>query len=470
VYTDETFASYNPCLKDEAVGSTCKAGQEEVVLAMAAAERAFQKWRFTEPAERAGFLFRAAEIMRRRKFELSACMVYEVGKNWVEADADTAEAIDFLEFYGREVLRYGETQPVTPVAGERNEFVYIPLGIGAIIPPWNFPLAILAGMTSAAIVAGNCVLLKPASDSPIIGHKFIEIMIEAGLPRGVLNYIPGSGSVIGDYIVKHPKLRFISFTGSKEIGLRINQLAATHQPGQIWIKRVSAEMGGKDAIIVDDEFDIDVAVEGVAMSAFGFQGQKCSACSRAIVEASVYDDFLEKLVQRTQKIAVGPMEDPKNFMGALINRSGLDKMIQYVDIGKQEGRLVTGGELGSDAGYFIEPTIIADVASRARLAQEEVFAPLLAVIKARDYEHALEIANDSEYGLTGAVYSENAAKIARAKQLFYVGNLYLNRKCTGALVGGHPFGGFNMSGTDSKAGGRDYLLLFMQGKTISEKI
>ncbi len=470
VTTGDMLRSYNPCQKDQVVGTFHKAGKKEAEQAILAANKAFQTWSQVAPKERADYLFKAAELMRQRQFELNACMIYETGKNWVEADADTAEAIDFLEFYGREMLRYSEEQPVTPIPGEENELFYIPLGAGAVIPPWNFPLAILSGMTTAAIVAGNCVVLKPASDSPTIGHKLVEIMRDVGLPAGVLNYIPGSGSVIGDDIVTHPKVRFISFTGSKEVGLRINELAAKPQPGQIWIKRVVAEMGGKDAIIVDSEADMEKAVEGVAVSAFGYQGQKCSACSRAIVDASIYDEFLEKLVERTRKISMGPVENPDNYMGALINKSAQDKTLKYVDIGKKEGRLLIGGEKGPEAGYYVKPTIIADVDSKARLAQEEVFAPVLAVIKARDFDHALDIANDTEFGLTGAVFSNNREKLEKARRVFHVGNLYFNRKCTGALVGGQPFGGFNMSGTDSKAGGRDYLLLFMQAKSVSEKV
>lgn len=470
VETGDILRSYDPCQKDRVVGSFHRAQDAQAEQAIEAANKAFETWRFVEPEERAGYLFKAAELMRQRQFELNAWMIFEAGKNWVEADADTAEAIDFLEFYGREMVRYSQNQPLTPVPGERNEMFYIPLGAGAVIPPWNFPLAILAGMSSAAIVAGNTVVLKPASDSPTIGYKLVEIMKEVGLPAGVLNYIPGSGGVIGDTIVTHPKIRFITFTGSREVGLRINELAAKPQPGQIWIKRVVAEMGGKDAILVDAEADMESAVEGVATAAFGFQGQKCSACSRAIVDASIYDEFVEKLVLRTQKITMGPVENPDNFMGAVINKSAQDKTLKYISIGKEEGRLVQGGKSGPENGFYIEPTIIVDVDAKARLAQEEVFAPVLAVIKARNFDHALEIANDTEYGLTGAVYSRNHDKLEQARRIFHAGNLYLNRKCTGALVGGHPFGGFNMSGTDSKAGGKDYLLLFLQAKSVSEKI
>jgi 1-pyrroline-5-carboxylate dehydrogenase len=470
VRTEQVFHSFNPCAKDEVVGTLHKADQAIVENAVRDAEVAYESWSRVDPAERAEYLFKAAGVMRRRQMELNAWMVYETGKNWSEADADSAEAIDFLEFYGREMLRYAQPQPLSPIPGEANELKYIPLGVGAVIPPWNFPLAILTGMTSAAIVTGNCVLLKPASDSPVIGYKLVEIMHEVGLPAGVLNYIPGSGSQIGDHIVTHPKIRFISFTGSKEVGLRINELAAKSQPGQIWIKRVAAEMGGKDAIIVAADCDIDSAVEGVVISAFGYQGQKCSACSRAIVDAAIYDQFVAKLITRTEKITVGPVENPENFMGAVINAAAKRKWQEYVEIGRKEGELVCGGRTGPDTGYFVQPTIIRNVVSGSRLAQEEVFAPLLAVIKADDYQHALHIANDTEYGLTGAVYSNDPAKIELAKQTFHVGNLYINRKCTGALVGGNPFGGFNMSGTNSKAGGRDYLSLFLQAKAISERI
>ncbi len=470
VETGNLLKSFNPCNKEQVVGTFHKAGPKEVENAISATWQAFESWSQTSAEERASYLFKAAELMRKRQMELNAWMVYEVGKNWVEADGETAEAIDFLEFYGREMLRYGAKQPVTPFPGEKNALVYIPLGVGVAIPPWNFPLAILTGMASAAIVTGNCILLKPASDSPTIGHKFLEIMQEVNLPASVLNYIPGDGSKIGDQIVTHSKIRFISFTGSKEVGLRINELAAKHQPGQIWLKRVVAEMGGKDAMIVDRETNLDAAADGVAVSAFGFQGQKCSACSRAIVDEAVYDEFVKKLVERTRKITIGPVNDPAYYMGAVINKSAQEKTLQYIEIGKQEGRLVFGGGKGPDSGYYVQPTIIADIAPKARLAQEEVFAPVLAVIKARDFEHALEIANNTEYGLTGAVYTNNSSKIEKAKRTFHAGNLYINRKCTGALVGVHPFGGFNMSGTDSKAGGRDYLLLFLQAKSISEKV
>jgi 1-pyrroline-5-carboxylate dehydrogenase len=470
VTTTETLASYDPSDKDQVVGVFSKASTSEVDLALEAGWKAFDGWRRVAPKERAIVLFRAAEIMKRRRAELSAWEIHEVGKSWAEADADVAEAIDFLAFYGREMLRYGGEQPLTPVPGEFNELAYLPLGVGAVIPPWNFPLAILTGMTSAAIVAGNCIVLKPSSDSPVTGYKLVEILQEAGLPPGVLSFVTGSGGAIGDHLVCYPRTRFIAFTGSKEIGLRINELAGRHQPGQRWLKRVIAEMGGKDAIVVDSEARLDDAVEEVAVSAFGFQGQKCSACSRAIVVRDVYDAFVERLVARVKSITVGPMRDPGNWMGPVINRNAEERVLGYIELGKREGRLVYGGAKAPGNGFFIQPTIFADVEPHARLAQEEIFGPVLAVIKAKDFDGALAIANDTEYGLTGAVFTQSREKILRAKQEFHCGNLYINRRCTGALVGGHPFGGFNMSGTDSKAGGRDYLLLFLQAQAVSEKL
>jgi len=395
---------------------------------------------------------------------------YEVGKTWPEADADVAETIDFCEFYGREMLRLAGPQPLTPVKGEKNYLVYIPLGVGVVIPPWNFPCAIMAGMTVASMVTGNTVVLKPSGDSPTVAAKFIEILYEAGVPQDVVSFVTGPGGSVGDAMVVHPKTRYVAFTGSKEVGLHISEQAAKKQPGQIWIKRTVLEMGGKDAIVVDDEADLEAAVEGVAVSAFGYQGQKCSACSRAIVTQKIYDTFVEKLKQRVAKITVGPVDDPRNFMGPVVNKSSMKSILDYIEVGKKEGKLLTGGSPAGGEGYFIQPTVIADVHPKARIAQEEIFGPVLAVIKAKDFDHALEIANDTEFGLTGGVYTRNPQKLEKAAEAFHVGNLYFNRKCTGALVGAHPFGGFNMSGTDSKAGGRDYLLLFLQAKTVAEKI
>ena len=463
----QTFTSTNPARPEEILGSFQKAEPSHADQAIEAAARAFETWKSTPASQRAEILFNAASRMRQRKHVFSAWMVYEVGKSWAEADADTAEAIDFMEFYGREMLRYAADQPLTRLPNEDNELFYIPLGVGIVIPPWNFPLAITVGMTTAALVTGNTVVLKPSSDAPAIAWQFVNLMREVGIPAGVLNYLTGSGGSIGNRLVEHPKTRFVSFTGSKEVGLGINERAAKTAPGQIWIKRVIAEMGGKDSIVVADDADVDKAVEGVAVSAFGFQGQKCSACSRAIVDAKIYDAFLTKLAERVRKITVGPTDDRANYMGPVVNRSAQKQILEYIATGKREGRLVVGGEAGPGTGWFIQPTVIADVEPQAVISLEEIFGPVLAVIRARDWEHAIEIANNTDYGLTGAVYTRDERRIADAKQRFHVGNLYFNRKCTGALVGAHPFGGFNMSGTDSKAGGRDYLLLFMQAKATS---
>lgn len=464
------FSSINPSDKYQVVGVFQKADDSHADMAVRVAAEAFGKWSIVPPAKRADYLFKAARVMKKRRLELAAWMVFEVGKSWVEADADVAEAIDFLEFYAREMIRYAGPQPLTKYPGEKNELRYIPLGVGVVIPPWNFPLAILVGMTSAAIVCGNTVVLKPSSDSPTIAAKFVEIMEEVKLPSGVLNFLPGSGGTVGNPLVAHPKTRFIAFTGSKEVGLGINVLAAQHQPGQIWIKRVIAEMGGKDSIVVDAGADLEAAATGIVASAFGFQGQKCSACSRAIIVKSVYQKVIDKMIPKVKVIKVGPVVDQSNYMGPVINQAAMNSIMQYIEIGKTEGKLVTGGKALPGNGFFIEPTVIQDVHPKARISQEEIFGPILAVLKAEDYEDAIAIANDTEYGLTGAVYTKSRARIDKAKQFFHAGNLYVNRKCTGALVGVHPFGGFNMSGTDSKAGGRDYLMLFTQAKCISEKV
>lgn len=471
IKTEAKLDSINPANRTQVVGRFQKATKDLANRAVESAYDSFQTWRNVRAEERADYLFRAAAILRERKHEMSAWMVHEVAKTWAEADGDTAEAIDFLEFYGREMLRYAEGAPLVKLEGEDNRMDYVPLGVVAVIPPWNFPLAIMAGMTAAAFVTGNTVVLKPSSDAPTIAYKFFEVLEEVGLPAGVVNFMTGSGAEVGDIVVDHPKTRFIAFTGSKEIGLRINERAAKVHEGQIWIKRVVAEMGGKDAIIVADDANLDDAATGVVQAAFGFQGQKCSACSRAIIDASVYDEMLEKIAERTEKIRTGDPQDGATNMSAVINEKAFKTINGYIETGKSEGgRVVAGGGSDGEQGFFIEPTVIADVKPGATIEQEEIFGPVLAVIKADDYDHALNIANDTQYGLTGAVYSADEAKLERARREFHVGNLYLNRKCTGALVGVHPFGGFNMSGTDSKAGGRDYLLLFMQAKVSAEKV
>jgi 1-pyrroline-5-carboxylate dehydrogenase len=471
IRTVEKLTSYNPSKPNQIVGVFQKANVDIANRAVETAATKFEEWKWTDPRKRAEYLLRAAGVMRKRKHEFSAVMVYEVGKTWPEADADTAEAIDFLEFYGREMLRLAGPQPVTKIPSEKSELRYIPLGVGVVVPPWNFALAILAGMTSAAVVAGNTVVLKPSSDSPLTGWKYFSLMRQVGLPAGVINFVTGPGGAVGDTMVAHPKTRFISFTGSKEVGIHINELAAKVQPGQKWLKRVVVEMGGKDSIVIDDQTDLNAAAVATVASAFGFQGQKCSAASRAIVVETIYDKFVGLLKEKVEELKVGASDEPTNYMGPVVNRGSCDKIIDYIEKGLREGgRLIVGGRRAKGEGYFIEPTVIADVEPGATIAQEEIFGPVLAVIKAKDFDHALAIANNTEYGLTGGVWTNNRKKITKAKKVFHVGNFYVNRKITGALVGVHPFGGFNMSGTDSKAGGRDYLLLFTQAKSISEKI
>jgi 1-pyrroline-5-carboxylate dehydrogenase len=468
--TGETFKSLNPSKPSEVVGRHQKATPELAALAIESAHAYFPEWAAAPISERARRLVQAAAILRRRKSEFDAWLIYEAGKTWPEAEADVSEAIDFCEYYARRALKLEEPEPLVQLEGERDRMRYLPLGTGVIIPPWNFPLAILVGMATAALVTGNTLVIKPSSDTPTIAAQFVEVLREAGFPPRSFSFVTGSGAAIGDVLVQHPKTRFVSFTGSRDVGLRINELAAKHQPGQIWIKRVIAEMGGKDAIIVDSEADLDAAVQGVLVSAFGYQGQKCSACSRAIVDQSVYNEFVSKLAERVAKLSVGPSDDPSYYMGPVINDRARKSILEYVEKGKKEGRLVAGGETSDGEGYFIRPTVLADIPPTATVFREEIFGPVLAVTPARDFEHALELANESEYGLTGAVYSRNPEKIRAAQDRFFVGNLYINRKCTGAMVGAHPFGGFNMSGTDSKAGGPDYLLQFVQAKAIAEKI
>ena len=471
VYSQTKFNSYNPSRASEIVGVFQKGDEAIAHKAMDVAVAKFEEWKNVPAKKRADYLFKAAKIMRRRKFELNAVMMFEVGKTWPEADADTAEAIDFLEFYAREMWRYGIEHPVVKNPGEKGKLVYLPLGVGVVIPPWNFALAILTGMTSAAIVTGNTVVLKPSSDSPLTGWKYFEVMEEAGLPSGVLNFVSGPGGAVGDTLVMHPKTRFVSFTGSKEVGIHINETAAKVQPGQIWLKRVVVEMGGKDSIVVDEGVNLESAAQGVMASAFGFQGQKCSACSRVIVHEKVYDEFVDILAKKAGAMTIGDSTDRANYMGPVINKRSLESIMSYIEKGVQEGgRLLAGGTRVGEEGFFIRPTVIADVAPRATIAQEEIFGPVLAVIKAKDFDEGLKIANNTEFGLTGAVYTKNRKRLQKAEQEFFVGNLYFNRKCTGALVGVHPFGGFNMSGTDSKAGGKDYLLLFLQAKAIAEKV
>ena len=470
ITTDEKIVSVNPANKDEVIGVVSKANQELAEKAMKVADETFETWRKSDPVFRADILFRAAAIVRRRKAEFTAHLVKEGGKPWSEADGDVAEGIDFLEYYGRQMIELKDGAHVESRVIEANRFDYIPLGVGVVISPWNFLFAIMAGTTVAAMVTGNTVLLKPASTTPVIAYKFMEVLEEAGMPKGVVNYIPGSGSEVGDYLVDHPRTRFVSFTGSREVGTRIFERAAVvhEDKGQKWLKRTIIEMGGKDTIVVDSDSDLELAANSIVNSAFGFSGQKCSACSRAVILEDVYDEVANRVVELTKEKKAGDPASNKHFTGPVIDQAAFDKISSYIEIGKEEGELLAGGDGDDSKGWIIQPTVFGNVDPNARIMQEEIFGPVVALTKAKSFDEAIEIANNTDYGLTGAVITNNREHLEQARRDFHVGNLYFNRGCTGAIVGYQPFGGFNMSGTDSKAGGPDYLIHHMQGKTTSE--
>jgi 1-pyrroline-5-carboxylate dehydrogenase len=470
VDSENNIVSINPAMPSQRIGVHAAAGSDLASAAVASAVEAFPAWSGRPLNERAALLLRVAATLRNRKMMFSAWLVLEIGKNWAEADAETAEAIDFLEYYVREALRLAKAEPLIQFPGERNELNYLPLGAGAVIPPWNFPLAIMAGMTCAAIVTGNTVVLKPSPYAPTIAQHFVSLLRDSGIPEGVVTLVQG-GPEFGDALVQLPQVRFIAFTGSKRVGLEIHRKAAHVVDGQKFIKRTILELGGKDAIIVEADTDLDQAADGVIASAFGFNGQKCSACSRVIVSEAIHETFVQKLVART--IALGQGDPAANYsVGPVISEDSYRRILGCFDQIRRLGNIVTGGsrKTNSSEGYFIRPTIITGLSPEARICQEEVFGPVLAVLTSRDFEDALAVANGTEYGLTGSVYTSSENKIECAAREFHVGNLYFNRKCTGAMVGVHPFGGFNMSGTNSKAGGPDYLLLFMQAKSISRKL
>ena len=469
IATDATFASRSPSNPDEVIGHFADATTAHADAALQAAWDAFPAWSAWSPEDRADVLLRAAALMRARRHQFSAAMVLEVGKSWPEADGDTAEAIDFLEFYAREAVRWGQPQGTTDYPGETNVVRYIPLGAGVSIPPWNFPVAIAAGMVTAPIACGNTMVHKPAEQSPYTSWLVFELLREAGLPAGVMNYLTCSdGAVVGAHLVQHPKTRFIEFTGSKAVGCWIFAEAAVVRPGQIWLKRVIAEMGGKDAMLVDRDANLDAAADGIVRAAFGFQGQKCSACSRALIHADVYDALVPKILAHAKVLTLGDPQDPANAVGPVIEEEAYDRILSYIDIGAQEGTVLLGGAAGDGPGWFVQPTIIGDLAPDSRVATEEVFGPVLALVKVDSYEHGVEVFNGTEYGLTGSYFG--VEHIADAKRRLFCGNLYINRKCTGALVDVQPFGGFNMSGTDAKAGGREHLLQFLQGQSITEQL
>lgn len=470
VDTDRRIESVDPSLPDRMVGSAAAAGAVEAEQALDAAWAAFPAWAALTGEERARCGMRLATAMRRRKYELAALQCFEAGKNWAEAEGDVCEALDFAGYYARMAIHLDGPVPVVPHPGEENESHLIPLGAGVSIPPWNFPLAILTGMTIGPVMAGNTVVLKPASNTPLIGASLMDMAAEAGFPPGVINYLPGSGDEVGDVLVDHPRTRFVNFTGSMEVGLRIAERAAKVHPGQRWLKRAYMEMGGKDALIVDETADLDSAAADAVRSAYGFQGQKCSACSRLILLDEIHDDVLERVVAGASNLAVGPA--PENHpVGPVISAVQHASILEEIESGKQEADLVLGGRpVDLDGGYFVEPTIFSGVQPEARLAQHEIFGPVLSVIRAGDFDHALEIANGTVFGLTGGLYSRDRSRVERARREFHVGNLYINRKITGSLVGVQPFGGFNMSGSNAKAGGPDYLRLFMEMKTVAERL
>jgi len=465
--TPDTIASLNPSNPSEVVGVVCQAGIKEVAQAIAAAKGAFPAWRDTAPAARAEYLVKAAAAARRRIFELSAWQVLEIGKQWDQAYADVTEAIDFLEYYAREMIKMGQPRRIGTAPGELNHYLYEPKGVAAVIAPWNFPLAIGLGMASAAIVSGNCVVFKPSGLTSVIGWLMVELFREAGLPAGVFNYTPGRGSVMGDFLVDSPEVSLIAFTGSMEIGLRIIERAAKVHPGQANVKKVVCEMGGKNAIIIDDDADLDEAVPHVLYSAFAFQGQKCSACSRVIVLDAVYEKFVERLVAMARATKVGPSEDPAHYMGAVADESAMRSILDYAAIGKKEGELLYESPVPV-GGYFVPMTIIGGIRPEHRIAQEEIFGPVLALMRARDFDQAIDWANSTRFALTGGVFSRSPEHLQRARREFRVGNLYLNRNNTGALVGRQPFGGSRMSGVGTKAGGPDYLLHFMDPRVVTE--
>jgi RHH-type proline utilization regulon transcriptional repressor/proline dehydrogenase/delta 1-pyrroline-5-carboxylate dehydrogenase len=461
--------SINPSQSSRATGQVAMAGADHADLAVAAARAAAPAWSATPADRRAQILIETAAILRRRRFELAAWEVYECGKPWAEADNDVAEAIDFCEFYAREMIRLAQPRH-RDVPGETNFSEHLPRGVAVIIPPWNFPLAIPCGMTVAALVTGNTVILKPSEQAPIMSWHLVRALHEAGAPPGTINYLPGLGEEVGQALVNHPDVNLIAFTGSRDVGLLINRQAAETRPGQTHVKRVIAEMGGKNAIIIDDDADLDEAVVGVIQSAFGYAGQKCSACSRAIVLEGIYEAFVARLTEAARAVKAGPADDPETQVGPLIDADARRRVLDYQQIAASEGRIVYHAELGPLAaqGYFVGPMIVADVAPTARIAQEEIFGPILAVIKAKSLDDALHVANGTQYALTGGLYSRSPAHIERVKREFLIGNLYINRGITGALVDRQPFGGFKLSGIGTKAGGPDYLLEFLLTRSITE--
>jgi 1-pyrroline-5-carboxylate dehydrogenase len=469
IFTDDVISSVNPCKTSEIIGLASSASAEHANRALEIAGKAFESWKHTSAEDRANVLLRVAQILRERRLEFDALLTLEVGKNFWEAEGELTEAVDFLEFYARQALKFAEPLEMLQMPNERDHAEYIPLGVGVSITPWNFPLAIFLGQLLAPVAAGNAMIAKPAEESSVIAAWAVDAVLEAGVPAGVVNFLPGRGEVVGATLVQSPRTRFIAFTGSKNVGLWINAEAAKVLPGQRWIKRVTLELGGKDGMIVDETADLDNAADAAVAGAFGFAGQKCSALSRLIVVDSVHEALLERVKSRVEKLKMGAAEAGSD-VNAVINEESHAKSKAFLEIARTEGRVVTGGELGPSEGYFVQPTVVTDVKHESRLAQEEIFGPILAVIPVADFDEAMRVINDTDYGLTGGLCSTDESRLERAEKELHVGNLYLNRKITGAMVGSHPFGGFNLSGTDSKAGGPDYLSHFLQMKSIARRV
>jgi RHH-type transcriptional regulator, proline utilization regulon repressor / proline dehydrogenase / delta 1-pyrroline-5-carboxylate dehydrogenase len=470
-----TAASLDPARPAQVVGHACQATAEDLDAAVAAARTAFSTWRETRPDTRAGYLVRAASVLRSRIWEASALLVFEVGKPWDQANHDVTEAIDFLEYYAREMVRLAAPVklPSGPGEPEANRLFYEPRGVAAVIAPWNFPLAISCGMVSAALVTSNCVVYKPSSLSPVTGHLLVDIFREAGLPPGVFNYVPCPGGGLGDHLVDHADVALVAFTGSREVGLRINERAAKPQPGQRHIKKVITELGGKNAIVVDEDADLEAVAPRIVRSAFAFQGQKCSACSRVIALEGVYDEVVERLVSAARSLRIGPPESHENDLGPVIDATARARIMSYIDSPELSGRVVYRSgvpdpQVSAD-GFYVPVTIVGDVGPEDRIAQDELFGPVLSVMRARDFDHALELAVSTPYALTGGVFSSDPERLAKAVVRFRVGNLYLNRAITGAVVGRQPFGGFGLSGGGTKAGGPDYLSHFMNQRVVTER-
>jgi len=466
---DDMILSRNPFEQDRIVGKVFKAEKKHAQKAVEVALETFLEWQFVTVEERANYLLLAAEIMRQRQMDLASWMVYEVGKSWLDADSEISDAIDYLEFYAREALRYAKRQPLTKIPTVKNDLEFVPLGVGVVLPSWNFPLADLVNMTAAAIVTGNTVIMQPSSESPVIAYKFLEILKEIEMPDGIVNFLPGAGKEVGEFLVKHPQISFIGFTGSTKVGSRLIEIASKRIKGQKCIKQVIAGMGGINAAIIDKTADLNDAVKNVVESAFGFQGQKCISCSRVIIDRQIYDKAIALILKEAKNIQIGNPIEMENTFGAVIHETAMERILKFIDVAKKEGELIHGGKRYGKKRFIIRPTIFKDVSASAKIVQEEIFGPVLMITKSKNFDDAVDIANNTMYGLTGAVHTKSTRNMRYAKDHFQVGNLYFNQKCANSPVDVHPFGGFNMSGTNAKPGGKEYLLQFQRAKLISSQ-